>query len=105
MDAGSYDPREGVLTSIVASGWIGLVRDDSLRYALAEWPRALQDATEDEQWTIRGVQNSIEPLEDVRLRNLLLAQIFNEQFVVAERRALDIVMWDILRLIARNIER
>lgn len=40
---GSFDPPTGALNSIIASGGLQLITDLSLRSALAQWPRALED--------------------------------------------------------------
>jgi hypothetical protein len=57
MQAGSFDPIQGVFSAVSASGELALIRDDSLRYALGSWPSVLQDAREEEQWIFRDVQN------------------------------------------------
>lgn len=44
----TYDPVGGTLTSLIASGHLGLIRNDSLRAALASWPDVVADLNEDE---------------------------------------------------------
>ena len=61
IQAGSYNPARGVYSAIHASGDAGLIRDDSLRYALAAWPGTLEDALEEEQWIFRDVQDHVTP--------------------------------------------
>ena len=44
----TWDPSRGVLTSLITSGRLGLIRDDSLRVELASWLDAVEDLREDE---------------------------------------------------------
>jgi hypothetical protein len=50
MQAGFFDPIQGVFSAVSTSGELALIRDDSLRYALGSWPSGLQGAREEEQW-------------------------------------------------------
>jgi len=59
--AGSFNSADGVLQSVLASGEIALIRDDSLRHALGAWPGMLEDATEDEVWIWEDVQDRFIP--------------------------------------------
>lgn len=43
------DPAMGTLNTLLASGRIGLIRSQDLRRALAGWPAAVEDASEDER--------------------------------------------------------
>ena len=45
----SFDPIRGGLNSLIQSGQLGLIRDESLRAALAGWPDIVADMHEDEQ--------------------------------------------------------
>jgi hypothetical protein len=44
----TYDPLDGTLNSLIASGRLGLIENDSLRTALASWPDLVADLNEDE---------------------------------------------------------
>lgn len=44
----TYDPVGGTLSSLIASGRLGLLQNDSLRAALASWPDVVADLNEDE---------------------------------------------------------
>lgn len=44
----TYDPLQGTLSSLVSSGRLSLIEDDSLRIALASWPDLVADLNEDE---------------------------------------------------------
>lgn len=43
------DPPRGTLDALLASGDLGLIRDEQLRGRLADWPAALSDYQEEEQ--------------------------------------------------------
>jgi len=45
----TFNPKQGALESLIGSGQLGIIRDDSLRFALASWPGVLADFTEDER--------------------------------------------------------
>jgi hypothetical protein len=61
LAAGSLNLAQGVYSSIVSSGDVGLIEDDSLRYALGSWPGVLEDALEDEVWIWEDVQERFVP--------------------------------------------
>jgi hypothetical protein len=44
----TYDPEDGVLNSLIASGEIGIITNPDLRTALAGWPSLVKDLKEDE---------------------------------------------------------
>lgn len=44
----TFNPKLAALESIIASGQLGLIRDDSLRVELVGWPGVLEDMREDE---------------------------------------------------------
>jgi hypothetical protein len=57
----TFNAKRGALESMIASGQLGIIRNDSLRVALASWPGVLDDFAEDELWAgefARGEQFS-----------------------------------------------
>lgn len=46
----TFDPQMGVLTGMIQSGKLGIIRADRLRSALASWPARVQDLAEDENY-------------------------------------------------------
>ena len=49
----TFEPRGGVLSSLVGDGRLGLIRDDGLRDALVEWLQRLDDSEEEADLLIR----------------------------------------------------
>lgn len=49
----TFEPRGGVLSSLVGDGQLSLIRDDSLRDALAEWLQRLDDSAEEAGMLVR----------------------------------------------------
>lgn len=49
----TFEPRGGVLSSLVGDGQLGLIRNDSLRDALVEWLQRLDDSTEEAGMLVR----------------------------------------------------
>lgn len=49
----TFEPRGGVLSSLVGDGRLGLIRDDDLREALVEWLQRLDDSSEEAGLLIR----------------------------------------------------
>ncbi|HSM05079.1 MAG TPA: hypothetical protein VK858_10645 [Longimicrobiales bacterium] len=45
----TYNPDLGGLNSLIASGRLGIIRDDRLRVALAAWPDLVEDLAENER--------------------------------------------------------
>ena len=43
----SFDPSTGVVEEIISTGRLSVLRDDSLRYLITQWPSVLQDQQED----------------------------------------------------------
>ena len=43
----SYSPTTGVVNEIISSGRLGVLRDDSLRYLISQWPSVLENQQED----------------------------------------------------------
>lgn len=70
----TYDPVNGTLVSLLASGDLGLIRNDSLRTALASWPDRVADLNEDEAIQRAAVRDHFLPLlaGSARFRRLLL---------------------------------
>jgi len=72
----TYDPATGTLNSLIASGQLGLIQDDSLRAALASWPDRVADLNEDEVTMRDAVRDHLLPFlaRSVRLRRLLVGE-------------------------------
>jgi hypothetical protein len=72
----TYDPEDGVLNSLIASGELGIIRNDDLRVALAGWPSLVRDLKEDEDSAWRYVDQAIFPFMDgqVSFRSLHLSK-------------------------------
>jgi len=49
----TFEPRGGVLSSLVGDGRLGLIQDDDLRDALVEWLQRLDDSSEEAGLLIR----------------------------------------------------
>ncbi|GAB5410290.1 MAG: hypothetical protein BalsKO_26550 [Balneolaceae bacterium] len=43
----SFDPSTGVVEEIISTGRLSVLRDDSLRYLITQWPSVLRDQQED----------------------------------------------------------
>ena len=54
----TVEPPTGVLTSLIQSGQLGLIRNPELRTELASWQAVLADAQEDEDQVTRQVEIS-----------------------------------------------
>lgn len=57
----TFDPQTGVLTGIIQSGKLSVIRSASLRTNLASWPARLQDLTEDELFLAGFTKDLIYP--------------------------------------------
>jgi len=53
VEVWTYDPINGGLNSLIASGRLGILEDDALRVALAGWPDIVADLreNEEEEWS------------------------------------------------------
>jgi hypothetical protein len=60
----TYDPGNGVLSSLLNSDKLRLLRNESLRTELAGWPALVDDIQEDEQEAWRVVNERITPFLD-----------------------------------------
>lgn len=49
----TYDPLLGGINSLIQSGNLGLLRNDSLRVAVAAWPDVVEDLSDDERTETR----------------------------------------------------
>jgi hypothetical protein len=58
----SFDPARGALTSLLNSGGLLLISDDSLRMALSAWPDALEDLALSEAMLREVSMNSVVPI-------------------------------------------
>lgn len=58
----TFDPVRGTLNSLIMSGTLGLIQNDSLRIALAAWPDLVEDMNEDEREDRGAVRNHLIPL-------------------------------------------
>ncbi|MDH5589071.1 MAG: hypothetical protein OEZ65_06865 [Gemmatimonadota bacterium] len=69
----TYDPDLGGLNSLIASGRLGIIRNDSLRIALAAWPDLVEDLGENEREEWRHSFDILQPYlveKGVRLETL-----------------------------------
>jgi len=73
--AWSYDPADGVIVSLIGSGRLGIIQDDSLRTELAGWPALVSDMQEDEEAAWRVVDSRITPFLDRHLAWRTLADL------------------------------
>lgn len=51
----TFNPKLAALESVIASGQLGLIRDDSLRIELVGWPAIVEDMKEDELYAAEYV--------------------------------------------------
>ena len=128
IDFGTFNPREGVLTALVASGDIGLIRNAQLREAIGAWSGMLEDLVEEELMIARDSQERWTPaiharipldyvyavggnrvaegrrpdyrvlLGDPLLENYLLGRIDNTRYVLADYAELRILIEEIIEL-------
>ena len=57
----TFDPQTGVLTGMIQSGKLGVIRSDRLRAALASWPAKVQDLVEDEVFAVDFTEQIVRP--------------------------------------------
>ena len=57
----TFDPRSAALDDLMASGRLGIIRDDVLRESLATWPTVLADYQQEELAVVRQVETSSLP--------------------------------------------
>ena len=57
----TFDPQTGVLTGIIQSGKLGVIRSDRLRAALASWPAKVHDLVEDEVFAVDFTEQIVRP--------------------------------------------
>lgn len=71
----TYDPVLGGINSLVQSGRLGLLRNDSLRVAIAGWPDIVGDMREDERIESDGLFERVAPylIERGAMSDVLLA--------------------------------
>ena len=55
----TFEPRGGVLSSLVGNGQLGLIRDEDLRDGLVEWLQRLDDSHEEAELLIRASERII----------------------------------------------
>lgn len=55
--AKTYNPSQSTIQSVIETGGINIISNDSLRYLLNNWSDLLSDFTEDEEWHINFLQN------------------------------------------------
>lgn len=64
---GSYNPRQGAVTALLASGDLSLLRDPELRTLLGSWSGVLDDLTEDETALWGDIQERWTPAVQERI--------------------------------------
>lgn len=57
----SLDVSEGIISTLLNTGKIQIIRNDSLRNLLSNWPSKIEDVKEDEVWAIDRRNNFIIP--------------------------------------------
>jgi hypothetical protein len=69
----TFDPANGTLNSLIASGRLGLIENDDLRAALASWPDQVADFREEEEARRNLVDGYLVPrlFESVSVRSVL----------------------------------
>jgi hypothetical protein len=60
--APTFDPRTGSLDGLLASGRLGILRNENLRQRLSAWPGLLADASEEEARSDDLIRNQMEPI-------------------------------------------
>lgn len=59
----TYNPSQSTLNSVLETGKINVIGNDSLRYLLSNWNDLLSDFFEDEQWHIDFIHKELYPYE------------------------------------------
>ena len=129
----SYDPQDGVVQSLVASGRLGIIRSDSLQIALASWNAAIADLQKGEDAAWQYLDAHMDPflrrfvdwrtmvgsVEDSSAFPLLLEELFRsrefsnlmevkrlyEEMNVRECREVSLLLATMRRLISQELER
>lgn len=57
----TYDPSNGILSDIINSGKIQIIKNEKLKNKLSNWNGILNDVKEDETWTVNGRNNITYP--------------------------------------------
>ena len=57
--ANTYNPTQSAIQSVIETGMINIISNDSLRYLLTNWKDILLDFTEDEEWHINFLQSTL----------------------------------------------
>ncbi len=55
----TYDPSQSTIQSVIGTGMINIISNDTLRYLLTNWNDLLQDYFENEAWHIQFLQNRL----------------------------------------------
>lgn len=55
----TYNPSQSTIQSVIETGMINIVSNDSLRYLLTNWNDLIQDYFEDEAWHTKFLQNRL----------------------------------------------
>jgi hypothetical protein len=72
IDFVTYESNSSTLNDLLASGRLGLIRDDTLRAALAIWPTAVSDVVEDQLLVARFVESALLPYLSPRIATAAL---------------------------------
>lgn len=67
VDFATYESNSSTLNDLLSSGRLGLIRDDTLRAALAIWPTAVEDVAEDQRFVVRFVETALLPFLTTRI--------------------------------------
>ena len=79
LDYGTFNPGQGVLTALVTSGDIGLIRDARLREAIGAWSGMLDDLVEEELMMARDSQERWAPALQARIQLSSVYAVSGEQ--------------------------
>ena len=74
VDFVTYESNSSTLNDLLSSGRLGLIRDDTLRAALAIWPTAVSDVVEDELLVVRLIESALLPYLS---RRIATADLYN----------------------------
>ena len=80
VDYTTYDPQSAALSDLMSSGRLGLISDDTLRMALADWPAAVEDFIEEERLVVRLVESSLLPYVTARAATVDLYRASREAY-------------------------
>ena len=75
--ANTFHPSDGVLKTIISTGQITLLQNDSLKYALADWESKVADIQEEENTHLEFMINVLDEYENTKMFKMIGAPEFN----------------------------